>query len=161
MIPNISKSFYCGIWIPDFRCVMDILSLVVGIILGVIVAGMAIELASKKSSSSPERTSRISYTWGFAEIHNPKIVAEYLDDIDVPDDARVVCQKCKNEAKLVEKEIQMKHNNDISANFIVGDNRALILSGSVRYGEMGVWTVDPIIISKLQGEFERLWAEGQ
>lgn len=136
------------------------LLLFIGFVIGVIVAAMAIEIGFKQPKE-PDRLARLSYTWSISEISNPKIVAEYLLEMDIPSDARLVFKECKDKKKLVEEEIQMRQNETISANFIVGDNRALILSGPIKNGEMGVWTIDPVIIKKLQGEFERLWAGGK
>ena len=132
--------------------------LLIGFIIGVIVVGMVAELGSKKTAPQ-EHMSRLTNTWSISEIRNPKIVAEFLDEVNVPLKSQLVIHECKNEAAL--KDLQVRKNPTISANFIVGDDRALILSGHVRNGELGIWTVDLVIIKKLHSEFDRLWTAGK
>jgi len=139
---------------------MDPISLLVGFIIGLIVATMAIEFGMRKpvESATFHSTARLTYVWSLSEIRNPSVVAEYLDEIEIPKNARVVFKECKD-IKIL-KDIKARKNEDIRVNFVLGDNRALILSGPIKEGQMGIWVIDPFILRKLKAEFERLWNKG-
>ena len=59
---------------------MDIISLVIGFVIGVIVLGLAYEIGTKKSSQSPP-ASKHTKKWSISEISNPRIMAEYLSEL--------------------------------------------------------------------------------
>ena len=68
---------------------MDILTFIVGFIIGVICVALAIELGMKKTSKT-EPASRTTQKWSVSEIRNPRIIAEYLGDVEIPKKAKVV-----------------------------------------------------------------------
>jgi len=51
------------------------------------------------------------------------------------------------------KGIEVKQHSDIRGNFILGDDRALILSGPIKQDELGVWTVEKDMLEKTQQIF--------
>ena len=136
---------------------MDVISLVIGFAIGVIVVGIAIELGMKRTTPS-EPASKHTKKWSISEIPNPRIIAEYLGDIELPKNSKILVNQYKNKEMLTG--LKVKKNSDIKGNFIIGDERALILSGPVKKDEVGVWTVEKEIVEKLNNEFEQMWDEG-
>jgi len=137
--------------------IMDVISLVIGFVIGVIVVSLAVEVGMKKTSKS-EPTSRHAKNWDISEISNPRIMAEYLGDVEIPKNSKVLVNRYKDEEML--EELNVKRHSGIKGNFIVGDDRALILAGPVKKDEMGFWTVEKEIVEKLNDEFEQMWAKG-
>jgi len=137
---------------------MDVFSLIIGFIIGVILVGLAIEIGSKKSTPTGS-ASKKAKSWSISEISNPKIMAEYLSDVELPKNSKVIVNTYKNKEMLAG--LDVKEHKGIKGNFIVGDDRALILSGPIRKDEIAFWTVEKEIIEKLNQEFDEMWAEGE
>jgi len=135
---------------------VDIISLGVGFTLGVIAVGIIFEIALKKSSNITP-ASKHTKSWSISEISNPKIVAEYLSDVEIPGNSKIVVNKCKNRDVL--NGLNAKAHHGIKGNFIVGDDRALILAGPMKHDEVGFWTVEKEIVRKLNDEFDQIWSE--
>ena len=137
---------------------MDILSLVIGFAIGVVVVGLALEIGMKKTSRSAPNTRRTN-KWSLSEIANPRIMAEYLaGDVELPKDSKVIVHQYKDEDMLTGLEV--KKHSGIKGNYIVGDDRALILSGPIKKDEVGIWTIEKEIVDKLNEEFNAMWGEG-
>jgi hypothetical protein len=136
---------------------MDIISLVIGFAIGVIVVGLAIEIGTKKSSQTPP-ASKHTKKWSISEISNPRIIAEYLSDVELPKNSKVIVSRYKNKEMLAG--LDVKEHKGIKGNYIVGDDRALILAGPVKKDEVGFWTVEKDIVEKLNQEFDEMWSEG-
>jgi hypothetical protein len=136
---------------------MDIISLVIGFIIGVIVLGLAIEIGTKKTSQSPPASKRTK-KWSISEISNPRIVAEYLSDVELPKGSKVIVNQYKNKDML--DGLNVKEHKGIKGNYIIGDDRVLILAGPVKKDEVGIWTVEKNIVEQLNQEFNQMWAEG-
>lgn len=135
---------------------MDIISLVVGFSIGVVIVGLAIEMGMKRTSRTPP-TSKQTRKWNISEITNPRIMAEYLSDVDIPKNSKIIVNKYKTKEALAG--LNVKEHSGIKGNFIVGDDRALILSGPIKNDEMGIWTVDKEIVEELNQEFNKMWLE--
>ena len=136
---------------------MDIISLVIGFAIGIIVVALAFEIGQKKLvNNSP--ASKHTKKWNISEISNPRIMAEYLSDVDIPKNSKVIVNKCKDVNKLAG--IDAKEHKGIKGNFILGDDRALILAGPLNKNEVGIWTVEKEIVQKLNEEFDQMWCEG-
>ena len=136
---------------------MDIVVFIAGFIVGVVSVALAIEFGIKKTSKS-EPASRSTRKWSISEISNPRIVAEYLGDVDIPKNSRIVVNKHKDD--MVFAGVNAKINSGVRGNFILGDDRALILAGPVKKDEMGVWTVEKEILESLNNYFEETWSKG-
>lgn len=136
---------------------MDIISLVIGFAIGVIVVGLVIEIGMKKSSQTPP-ASKHAKKWSISEISNPRIMAEYLSDVELPKNSKVIVSRYKNKEMLAG--LDVKQHKGIKGNYIVGDDRALILAGPVKKDEVGFWTVEKDIVEKLNQEFDEMWSEG-
>ena len=136
---------------------MDIIAILIGFIIGVICVGLAIELGMKKTSNRLP-ASRPTHKWSIEEISNPRIIAENMGDITLPKNAKVVVNQFEDKNKFVGMEV--KEHSGIRGNFILGDERALILSGPVKDDELGVWTVEKGMLEKLNRYFEDSWSKG-
>ena len=136
---------------------MDIVSLIIGFAIGVVVVGLAIEIGIKKTSQVPP-ASKHTKNWDISEISNPRIMAEYLSDVELPKDSKIIVKTYKNKETL--DGLDVKEHKGIKGNFILGDDRALILAGPIRKDELGFWTVEKDIVQKLNQEFNEMWAEG-
>lgn len=137
---------------------MDIVSLIIGFIFGVIVVGIVIEIGIKKVTNTPP-SSKHTNKWSISEISNPKIMAEYLSDVDLPKDSKVIVNKYSD--KNILAGLDVKEHTGIKGNFIVGENRALIVAGPLKKDEVGFWTVEEEIVKKLNQEFDEMWTEAE
>ena len=135
---------------------MDIVALIVGFIIGVIVVALAVEMGLKKMTSTTP-SSKHTKSWSADEISNPKIMAEYLSNVDLPKNSKVLVNKYKDKTMLAG--MDAREHKGIKGNFIVGEDRALILSGSLRKDEAAFWTVEEEIVRKLNQEFDEMWSE--
>jgi len=136
---------------------VDVISLVIGFSIGVVLVGLALEIGLKKTSNATP-ASKHAKSWDISEISNPRIMAEYLSDVDIPKNSKVVVNKCKNKGALAN--IDARINAGVRGNFIVGDDRALILAGPINRNEIGFWTVEKDIVEQLKQDFDQKWAEG-
>ena len=136
---------------------MDVISLILGFIIGVIVVGIAVEFGTKKKQNESP-SSKHTKKWNISEISNPRIMAEYLGDVEIPENSKVVVNNYKDKDQLTG--INVRRHTNIKGNYIIGDDRALILSGPVKKDEVGFWTVEKEIVEKLNNEFKQMWTEG-
>ena len=136
---------------------MDIISLVIGFAIGIIVLGLAIEIGIKKSSQTTA-ASKHTKEWSISEIANPRIMAEYLSDVELPKNSRIIVNQCKNKEMLAG--LDAKEHKGIRGNYIVGDDRALILAGPIKKDEIAFWTVEKEIVEQLKQDFDEMWEEG-
>jgi len=135
---------------------MDMLGILIGFIIGVITVGLAIELGMKKSNRR-QPASRPTHKWSIDEITNPRVIAENMGDITLPKDAKVVVNQFDDNYKFAG--IDVKKHTGIRGNFILGDDRALILAGPVKNDELGIWTVEKPMLEKLNRYFEDSWSK--
>jgi hypothetical protein len=136
---------------------MEIVAILIGFIIGVISVGLAIELGMKKTSSK-QPASRPTHKWSIDEISNPRIIAENMGDITLPKNAKVIVNQPQDTDKLMGMDV--KTHSGIRGNFILGDDRALILSGPIKDDGLGVWTVEKGMLDKLNKYFEDSWSKG-
>ena len=137
---------------------VDIISIGIGFAIGVIVVGIAVEIGLKKSSSNTP-SSKHTKKWSISEISNPKIMAEYLSDVEIPNNSKLLVNKYRDKDKLVG--LNVKESRGVRGNFIVGEDRALILAGPIKNDELGFWTVEEEIVRKLNEEFDMMWSESR
>ena len=133
---------------------MDILSLFIGFGIGVVVVAIAIEFGTKRTTKQTP-SSRRTTDWSLQEIKNPKIMAEYLGDIEIPHHSQVLVNKYKTGRDF--NGSYAKKSRGIRGNYILGEDRALILSGPVKQDEIGFWTVEKEIVDQLHYEFDHQW----
>jgi hypothetical protein len=133
---------------------MDIVAFIIGLIIGVITIGVAIEIGMRRVNKAQPAT-RPTHKWSIAEIANPRIIAENLGAIELPKNAKIVVNEYENGMTL--KGIEVKQHSGIRGNFILGDDRALILSGPIKPDELGIWTVEKEMLEKLNKYFNDSW----
>ena len=133
---------------------MDVIAFIIGLIIGVITVGLAIEIGMRRVNKTQPAT-RPTHKWSIAEIANPRIIAENMGAIELPKNAKIVVNEYQNGAML--KGIDVKQHSGIRGNFILGDDRALILSGPIKQDELGVWTVEKDMLEKLNKYFNDSW----
>lgn len=136
---------------------MDLIALVVGFAIGVFVVSIVIEMTTKKTTQATP-ASKHTKKWDFSEIPNPRIMAEYLIDAELPKDSKVVVNQYKDKNLLMGLDARI--HSGIKGNYIIGDDRVLILSGPMKKDEVGFWTVEKEIVERLNQEFEQMWADG-
>ncbi|PNX45276.1 MAG: hypothetical protein BV459_09060 [Thermoplasmata archaeon M11B2D] len=135
---------------------MDVVAFITGLVVGVVAVGLAIEIGMRKMTKT-NPASRPTHKWSLAELKNPRIVAEYLGDMELPKDAKVVVNHIQNQERL--QGVEAKTHTGIRGNYILGENRALILAGPVKENELGIWTVEKSMLEKLNAYFEDSWAK--
>jgi hypothetical protein len=133
---------------------MDVIAFIIGLIIGVVTVGLAIEIGMRRANKT-EPATRPTHKWSIAEIANPRIIAENMGAIELPKNAKIVVNEYENGAML--KGIEVKQHSGIRGNFILGDDRALILSGPIKQDELGVWTVEKDMLEKLNKYFNDSW----
>jgi hypothetical protein len=133
---------------------MDVVAFIIGLIIGVITIGIAIEIGMRRVNKTQPAT-RPTHKWSIAEIANPRIIAENMGVIELPKNAKIVVNEYENGTML--KGIEVKQHSGIRGNFILGDDRALILSGSIKQDELGIWTVEKEMLEKLNKYFNDSW----
>jgi len=135
---------------------MDIISLVVGFFIGVLVVGLAVEIGLKKMNRTTP-ASKHTKKWSISEISNPKIMGEYISNVEIPKNSKVLVNKYKD--KELFAGLNAREHRGVRGNFIVGDDRALILAGPIKKDEVAFWTVEEDIVKKLNEQFDEMWAE--
>jgi hypothetical protein len=135
---------------------LDVLSTLIGFLIGIVAAGFAVELGLKKWLAPPQ-ASKLTTVWSLDELKSPEVVATQLGPgLQVPKTARVVTGSSAPPAK---KDFQLRRNGDAHGSFALDSQkpRALLFLGEVKPGALALWTVDEVIIQRLRAEFNRLW----
>jgi hypothetical protein len=135
---------------------MDVLMFVLGLVLGVVAVGIAMELGVRRVNRTSPATLP-THKWSLQEISNPRIIAENMGAIELPKNAKIVVNEFPDRDMFSGMEV--KRHSGIRGNFILGDDRALILSGPIQENELGIWTVEKDMLRKLNKYFEDSWAK--
>jgi hypothetical protein len=130
---------------------VDVISLIVGFVVGIIAVSIAIELSWKKEEVV--ETCKVAKKWSLSEIKNPLIVAEKLK-MNAPSGSKVVVRVETAFSKGA------KQDSKVVGNFALGSDRALIFTGEIREGQLAFRTVDERILRNLRNLFNRFW-EGE
>jgi len=129
---------------------MELISLIVGFVVGIVAVSLAIELGWRKEEA-PEKC-KLARRWNIGEIKNPLVVAEKIK-MEMPEDAKIVVAVQTQYSK------KAKVNPEVKGNFIIGDDRALIFSGEIKEDQLAFWTIDESIMRALRNQFYKLWEE--
>lgn len=134
---------------------VDVLSMFIGFVVGVVAAGFAVELGLKKLFRPPENT-KLTRVWSLNEFGQPLVSATRIELVKVPARGRVVTA---HEYGGSREGITLRTNQETSGNFVVDakHNRALIFLDDIRPGALALWTVEEPLIERLRSEFNRLW----
>ena len=136
---------------------MEIFTFIIGFIIGVIAVALAMEIGIKRNAKT-EPSTRSTKTWSIREVNNPRILAEYLGDVDIPKNSKLLVNQYQT--NRIFDCVEVRHHSDIKGNFVLGDDRALILAGPLKQDEIGIWTVEKDILEKLNAYFEAAWENG-
>lgn len=135
---------------------MEVLSTFIGFVVGLIAAGIAVELGLKKLFAPPDN-SKLTTIWSLSELQNPEVVATTLSSaVVVPVSARIVTAQNVPPPK---KGVQVRRNPEAKGSFALDAQRprALLFLGGIEPGTLALWTVDEKLIDRLRAEFNRLW----
>ncbi|MEW6070132.1 MAG: hypothetical protein AB1485_05895 [Candidatus Thermoplasmatota archaeon] len=139
---------------------MDWLSLGVGAFVGIVAVVLMVEIGMRKILPWSE-TSRLTSIWNLEDIKGVKplaIAAESIEGLEIPKGSLVVI---KGDKIPYLRDLRIVKNPAVSTNFAIGEDRALIFSGTPKQGTLAIWTANPKIIARLTSEFNRLWSEGK
>lgn len=135
---------------------LDVLSTLVGFLIGIVAAGFAVELGLKKFFSPPP-SSKLTTVWSLDELNKPEIAAIQLGaGLKVPATARVVTAASAPPSK---KDFQLRRNSEVHGSFALDSTkpRALLFLGDIKPGALALWTVDEALIDRLRADFNRFW----
>lgn len=134
---------------------IDVLSALIGFLIGIVATGFAVELGLKKFFSPPDY-SKLTSVWSLTELPSPLISATQLANVNVPKNARVVTA---TNLQVARGAFDVRKNPEVQGCFAVDANlpRALLFLGGVEKGALALWTVDEKLIERLRAEFNRLW----
>jgi hypothetical protein len=134
---------------------VDTISMLLGFLVGVVAAGIAVEFGLKKLLSPPEH-SKLTSVWSLSELQAPLVVTTGPGDAPLPNGARVVTA---SQLPPGTAGVKARTNREVRANFAVDakNDRALLFLGGLHQRAVALWTVDERLISRLRAEFNRLW----
>lgn len=135
---------------------MDVLSTLIGFLVGVVAAAIAVELGLKKLFAPPDST-KLTTIWSLGELKSPEVVATQIDaGVEVPRTARVVTPA---NVPPSARGYQVRKNPETKGCFAIDAEqpRALLFLGGIQKGALALWTVDEKLIDRLRAEFNRLW----
>ena len=134
---------------------VDVISMLLGFLVGVVAAGFAVELGLKKLFAPPE-ASKLTNVWSLSELPSPLIVATQIRDVTVPKNSRLVTG---GSFELARDGFEVRKNAAAHGNFAVDavQNRALLFLGGIEKNALALWTVDEKLIERLRAEFNRQW----
>ncbi len=136
---------------------MDTIAFGIGLVVGMVGAAAAIEIGQKWLTKK-KITTNLTHFWSISEIDGPVVAAKEIEGVNFPAGTRIVTA-AEPDAQTA-KRCKVRINKDVDANFVVGSNRALILSGALKPGTAALWTVDEEMIAALKSEFDNLWQGG-
>lgn len=134
---------------------VDIVSALIGFLVGVVASGIAVELGLKKLLSPPDR-GKLTTVWSLSELPRPLVVTTGVDDdVKIPSKAKVVTNRQMPSGTNAE----VRSNAQAAGNFAVDaeEDRAILFLGGVQKKALALWTVDDRLIARLRAEFNRLW----
>lgn len=134
---------------------VDVVWALIGFVVGVVAAAIAVEFGLKKFLSPPEN-SKLTTVWNLNELPAPLVAARTLHGLTPPRNARVLSAGTYEGTR---DGFELRTNKEVRGNFAVdaNANRALIFLGDMAPGTLALWTVDERLIERLRAEFNRLW----
>lgn len=143
---------------------LDLGSVFIGFVLGVVAAGIAWAMTIK--SSRPNEKAKVTAVWDVRDITEPgqraAIVAEHLvEGVHLPAHSKVIvpASAIASVPAGILASCEVRMHSDVRMNAAVGKDRALLFSGSVSPKAHAVVTTEPTAVRRLQNDFERLWGE--
>ncbi len=140
---------------PAEASVLDILSIVIGLVVGALAVAVVIETTGR-SREKPSPQAKLTTGWRLREFGRPVIVARDVLDVDVPDGSTVFA------SGLVDPKLQatctVKQVPPVRAEFALDqeNGRALLFTAGATEGSLALVTVDPATVQRLETEFRSL-----
>lgn len=135
---------------------VETVSVLIGFLIGVVAAAIAVEFGLKKLLSPPDR-SKLTQVWSLAEFPNALVAATSIHGVAPSKGARLLtAAKFDGERNGFE----LRTNAELRGSFAVDAHapRALLFLGPVEPGALALWTVDEKLIERLRVEFHKLWS---
>lgn len=139
---------------------MDTISILVGFLVGVVTAAIAVELGLKKLFMPPSAT-KVTGSWRLSEIRSPLVACTDAAKPIFDQGARIVTAGSANPQAFHGR--TFRRNTGARANFMVHPNedRALLFMGPIAPGTLALSTVDGALCDRLRAEHKRLWEQGE
>lgn len=138
------------------RRVFDILSLVVGLVVGGLAVAIAIETTGRPREKETS-LAKLTTGWRLSELRDPVVVARDVVDVDVPAGTRIVASGLVD--ATVQDTCKVRQVPPVRTEFALDSEtgRAFLFTAGVRRDAMALLTVDPATIQRLETEFRTLW----
>lgn len=135
---------------------LDILSLVIGLVVGALAVAIAIETTGR-TREKPQPLGKLTTGWRLSELRSPLIVARDILDVEVPEDARIVASGLVDPG--IQDRCEIRQVPPVRAEFALDleHGRAFLFLGGIRRDAMALLSVDPVTLQRLEAEFKRLW----
>jgi hypothetical protein len=137
----------------------DVLSLVLGLVVGGVAVGMVVEVMGR--ARTPERQqAKLTGGWRLAELASPTIVARDVVDAEVPRGATVYASGTV--APEVVASCTVRHVPTVRAEFAIdaGETKAILFTSGVRDGSLALVTVERDLVARLANEARALGDRG-
>lgn len=134
---------------------VDLLSVVIGLLLGGIAVGVVVEVTGRGREKAPE-PHKLTTAWRLSELQEPVLVARDVLDVEVPPGTEVLA------SGLVDPKVQaacrVREVPPVRAEFALDrkQRRAILFLGGVQQGSMALLTVDDALLARLETEYRRL-----
>lgn len=138
---------------------VDLLSVVVGIVVGGAVAAVAMETLRRRRPAAPPP--KLTTGWRLTELHRPVVVARDVVHVAVPPEAKVLASGLVDPG--VQAACDVRQVPPVRAEFALDleARRGLLFLGGLRQGSMALVTADEATVARLVSEFRTLWDRAQ
>jgi hypothetical protein len=134
---------------------VDVLWALIGFLVGIVAAAIAVEFGLKKFLSPPEN-SKLTTVWNLNELPAALVAARSIQGVSPPKGARLLTSASYTGAR---DGFELRTSKELRGNFAVDATakRAIIFLGDLQPGTLALWTVDEPLVERLRAEFNRLW----
>ncbi|MGB0653315.1 MAG: hypothetical protein ACPGQL_08965 [Thermoplasmatota archaeon] len=139
---------------------VDLFSAVLGFVVGALVVAIALEVNVRRRAE-PQPLTKLTTAWRLSEFESPRVVCRDALDLDVPATATVLASGLVDPKVLTGATVHQVP--PVRAEFALDmrQGRALLFPGGARDGALALWTVDPLILKRLDAEYRTLHARAE
>jgi len=135
---------------------MEVLTLIFGLIIEIIVLFYIIKILNEPTSNQSSIT---NLQQNINEMKNLRIFAQNTDNtIPFNEKSKLLVTHIIDKAYLKKQEVKI--NPNIKGNFILGDDRAFIFSGTFSKHTVGIWVFGKENLRILKDHFDEYWTNG-
>jgi hypothetical protein len=142
---------------------IDLLSLFIGFVTGAVVVAIAWNLSSR--TAKPAETTRLSGVWSLDDVASQgtrlAMLATRIEGVHLPPNSKVLVPRADTVPADVLASCEVRMHQEVRVNAAIGKDRALVFSGTVHPRATAMTTLEASAVQRLQGDFQRLWAESQ